>query len=168
MTPRVLELACGRNPTPGCDVYHDMSLHAPYVNVAHNLNDLPWPWADGEFTAIVAYDIVEHLKLDVHQWLGECWRILSVGGLLDIRAPHWTSRNAYINPTHYRAFDELSFVFWDPDHPWHAQYGEYDPTLAGDGRLWKIERSGVDKAQNCHFWLRKRAPSGLTLVRGAV
>jgi hypothetical protein len=69
--PRVpdrLELGCGKAPTLGY-VHHDRAAH---VDVAHDLDVLPWPWPDGAFTEILGLDVFEHLHLMPAAWLREC------------------------------------------------------------------------------------------------
>ena len=48
---RVLELGCGVRPTPGA-LHHDRIAHSPHVDIAHDLNELPWPWVDEAFELI--------------------------------------------------------------------------------------------------------------------
>src|SRR5689334_17361913 len=57
-----LELGCGRAPTPGY-VHHDRRKHSPHVDVAHDLDELPWPWPDGSCEEILGLDVFEHLHL---------------------------------------------------------------------------------------------------------
>ena len=39
-----LELGSGKAPTPGY-LHHDRQKHSPHIDVVHNLEMLPWPWA---------------------------------------------------------------------------------------------------------------------------
>jgi hypothetical protein len=57
-----LELGCGTAPTPGY-VHHDRRRHAPHIEVAHDLDVLPWPWADASWTEVLGLDVFEHLHL---------------------------------------------------------------------------------------------------------
>jgi SAM-dependent methyltransferase len=150
----VLNLGCGNEPMPGA-VNHDVRAHAPHVEVAHDLDLLPWPWDDGAFSHIVMQDVAEHLRVDVAEWLDECWRILKPGGVLELRVPAWDHRNAWTDPTHRRAFEERTFDYWDPDKPLHAKYGCF---YFGDAaRWWAVESAErVDHTCNLAFRLRKR------------
>lgn len=132
-----LELGCGLSPIPGA-VHHDREKHSEHVDIAFDLNSTPWPVYDGTFDKIIAIDVFEHLDIPVRAWLEECHRILTPGGRLDFRVPHWNDAIAYENPTHRRAFAEKSFDFWDDSKPYHHQYGKFDPELAGSGKLWKV------------------------------
>jgi predicted SAM-dependent methyltransferase len=55
--------------------------------VAHDLDELPWPWADGSCHEILALDVFEHLHLMPEFWLKEGHRILIFGGMLRLRVP---------------------------------------------------------------------------------
>ena len=154
MTPIGLELGCGLNPAPHY-VHHDKCAHSPWVDVAHDLNILPWPWTDGEWPKIVAFDVVEHLKLDVQEWLDECWRILRPDGLLVIRVPMWNHWTAWVDPTHRRAFHPQTFDYWDPSKFFHQEYGRF--YFAESGRWWRVASADILGDGNLQFVLRKLA-----------
>jgi len=158
---KVLHLGCGVRPIPNA-VNHDRTYHADYVDVAHDLDLFPWPWDADAFDRIVALDVLEHLKADVEEWLGECWRILKPGGELYMRLPAHDNPVSYRDPTHRRVFHEESFDYWDPARPWFANYGHF--YYAAPARWWEVvsvvrvnpdERYGVGDLM---FRLRKRGP----------
>jgi len=124
-TPVVLELGCGVRPTAGA-IHHDRIAHSAHVDVAHDLNQLPWPWANEAFDEVLAFDVLEHLMLDVADWLNEAWRILRPGGRLRLRLPAFDNPVSYRDPTHKRVFHDETFYYnaaWDQN----AQaYGYYD------------------------------------------
>lgn len=150
----VLNLGCGLAPIAGaCN--HDRTRHALHVDIAHDLDRMPWPWGDGAFGRIVAQDVVEHLRVDIADWLDECWRILEPGGVLEIRVPAWDHRNAWTDPTHRRAFEERTFDYWDTEKELHQKYGCF--YFAEAARWWTVERAErVDHGANLSFVLRKR------------
>ena len=131
----ILELGCGSNPHPDADLRHDRTAHDPWVDVTHDLEQLPWPWADGSLDGVIAYDVMEHLHLDVVVWLDECWRILRPGGLLQLRLPNWNGENTWRDPTHYRPFHQDTFDYWDPDTDLHREYGRF---YFDAGRWWRV------------------------------
>ena len=154
-----LELGCGKKPTPGY-IHHDRIWHSAHVDVAHNLDVLPWPWADNSIDELLALDVLEHLKVDVNLWLDECHRILAPDGLLTMRVPSWDNPVSYRDTTHRKVFHEESFHFWDTDHPLWNTYGVF--YYAEANRWWKVEdvrrvnpdpRYGVS---DLRFVLRKR------------
>lgn len=121
---RILNLGCGSNPKKGA-VNHDIKLHSPYVNVAWDLNETPWPWEDNSFDMVIAQDVLEHLKPELVEVMNELWRILAPGGLLHVRSPLVDSDLAHIDPTHLRAFTMSSFDYFDPRTPWGEKYEFY-------------------------------------------
>lgn len=131
----VLELGCGVRPTPGA-IHHDRIIHSPHVDVAHDLDVLPWPWPDESFDEIIAFDVLEHLKLEVAQWLDEAWRILHPGGMLRLRLPAFDNPVSFRDPTHQRLFHEETFYYWQPGHPLHENYGRF--YFAESGRWWDV------------------------------
>jgi SAM-dependent methyltransferase len=145
-----LHLGCGIEKLDGA-VNHDLDLHAPHVDVAHDLDVTPWPWDDGSFASIVALDVVEHLRADVSVWLDECWRILRPGGLLYVRVPLYTHQNAFTDPTHRRFFTPHSFDYWDKRTELHRKYGCY--YYVRSSRWWVVEVLSVD--ENILFQLRR-------------
>lgn len=144
MSGRVLQLGCGVRPLEGGAVNHDRVKHAPHVDVAHDLNILPWPWDDEQFTKVIALDVLEHLKLDVEEWLAECWRILEPDGELVMRLPAWDNPVSHRDPTHVRFFHEETFDYWDPGKPLHRDYGHYYFTKQCWWRVESVERVNAD------------------------
>lgn len=149
-----LNLGCGNAPLDGA-VNHDLRAHGPHIDVAHDLDRLPWPWADASARRIVMQDVAEHLRADIAEWLDECWRILAPGGVLDVRVPAWDHRNAWADPTHRRAFEERTFDYWDPDKEMHQKYGCF--YFGQTARWWCVEQAvRVDRGANLSFRLQKR------------
>lgn len=93
-------------------------------DVLWDLNDQPLPFADGEFDAIHAYEVLEHVGRQ-GDWRGffaefaEYARILRPGGLLIISCPKWDSPWAWGDPGHTRILSAQQFTFLDA-----SQYAE--------------------------------------------
>ncbi len=119
-----LELGCGTAPTPGY-VHHDRRRHAPHVEVAHDLEVLPWPWKDESCEEILALDVFEHLHLMPEAWLRECHRLLVPGGVLRLRVPIFGSPWHVMDPTHVRGFHPLNFAYFVRGHELHRKYGHW-------------------------------------------
>jgi len=152
-----LELGVGNVPHDGY-LRHDRTKHSDWVDVTHDLESLPWPWEDGEFEEVRAIDVLEHLRMEVHEWLGECWRIIQPGGLLTMRLPAWDNPVSYRDPTHHRVFHSESFDYWDPDLGLWQEFGRDYPG-SELGRWWQVERVGRDSDEHSFDWLyalRKR------------
>jgi SAM-dependent methyltransferase len=93
-------LGCGHDIRPGWINVDSASL--PGVDVVHDLDDLPLPFNDAQFTQIVCQDVLEHVHLV--PVMRELHRILAAAGRLRVRVPHFTSRMCYVDPTHRTAF----------------------------------------------------------------
>lgn len=96
----ILNLGAGNRLVHGA-VNHDRVKHRPEIDVAHDLNNMPWPWPDGSFDRIVAWSVLEHLQPTLVTSIDECWRLLERGGLLEIKLPRWDLETSWIDPTHY-------------------------------------------------------------------
>jgi len=153
-----VELGCGNHPLPGY-VHHDRWKHSPFVDVVWDLEKLPWPWASDSVDEVLALDVMEHLRLEVQEWLDEAWRILKVGGILEFRLPAWDNPYSYRDPTHRRIFHQESFLYWCPDAPgtvW-KDFGRY---YFGEGynRWWQqlnVGRDNKNNSKDFRWMLRK-------------
>lgn len=145
---RVLNLGCGRYPNgrgyvpAGSEVVqHDLFRHASYVDVIWDLNVMPWPWRDGEFDLVVAFDVLEHVA-DFVAAVNECWRITREGGELVLHLPNAEyPLQGWREPGHRRLFTIESMDFFDPTTEWGREYGFYYP------RKWRIlekRRDGLE------------------------
>lgn len=154
-----LNLGCGTKPIfpealGDVTVNHDRTLHSPYVGVAHDLNELPWPFGDDEFTEILMFDVIEHLSADVPAVMDECHRILSKspGARLEIRTCVQGSWQHETDPTHTRGFNLFSFDYFDPTLPLGHEYG-----IAYTAYPWRMIKKGLTETGDLIFVL---APLG--------
>lgn len=145
-----LNLGCGSRPISGA-VNHDRSYHSPWVDIVHDLNILPWPWDDDQWEVIQAFDVMEHLDLEVNVWLDECWRILVHGGRLELRLPAFDNHLSYRDPTHRRVFHPETFFYWDPSHHLWENFGRY---YWDNQRWWDVSSDGRDN-NDLRFTLSK-------------
>ncbi|MQL52258.1 methyltransferase domain-containing protein [Desulfofundulus thermobenzoicus] len=74
---KILDLGCGPNKLPGA-IGVDIRP-GPVVDVVHDLNVYPWPFADNEFDLVYASHVLEHLD-DVVRAVEEIHRITKPGG----------------------------------------------------------------------------------------
>jgi SAM-dependent methyltransferase len=130
---KTLNLGAGRRPIKGA-VNHDicLDLQRPWITVAHNLSQLPWPWEDNSFDRIVARAVLEHIDIDLVASLNECWRILRPKGILYVKLPFWNSDIAHADPTHRWFFSLRSFDQFDPNRRRGQEYDFYTD------RHWRI------------------------------
>lgn len=143
-----LVLGSGKRPVPGA-INHDHSKHGPHIDVVWNLDELPWPPSDRTLDRIIALDVFEHLKLDVIDWVRECWRILKPGGEVVLRVSAWDNPVSYRDPTHHRVFHEETFNYFDPRHPLYREYGQMyfdldDGTKCPTFNIVQVSRGNAD------------------------
>ena len=132
---KTLELGCGVHPTPDA-VHHDRIKHSPWVDIAHDLDVLPYPFQDGEYDTVIALDVMEHTHLEIDVWLNELWRIMAEGGTLILRLPAWDNPVSWRDPTHRKVFHEETFDYWDKSKQLHKDYGFFYFQEAN--KWWKI------------------------------
>ena len=104
-----LNIGCGGKPIDG---WVNVDHHPlPGVDVVHDLDVFPWPFADGAADEVLASHVFEHVRYPV-EFVLECWRVLRPGGMLTVQCPHWTSENAFTDPTHVRFVTDRTFDYW--------------------------------------------------------
>ncbi len=103
-----LNLGCGKDIRVG---YINVDKGEKYnPDVVHDLNVLPWPWADNSIEQIMALDILEHVD-DLDQVMDEMQRVIQPDGVLYIRGP--SPDFIWDDITHKRAFKLMSFDHYD-------------------------------------------------------
>jgi SAM-dependent methyltransferase len=87
--------------------------------VIHDLTKFPYPFGSNSFDKIMASHIVEHIP-NTLKFMEEIFRISKPNAIVIIRTPHYSSRGAWINPTHYKAFSIGTFDYFNPkiDQPY--------------------------------------------------
>lgn len=106
---KVLDVGCGDHKKIPWAVGLDIVKTAA-TDVVHDLNRFPWPFEDDSFDVIVASHVVEHID-DVLGLCRELHRIGRPGAQVRIATPHYTSPDAWADPTHRHAFGYRSFEF---------------------------------------------------------
>lgn len=119
---RVLNLGSGTRPLDGA-VNLDRAL-VTGVDVQADLEDLPWPFADGEFAEVLAFDVFEHVG-DPLAFMTEAHRILRAGGMLKIHTSYWRTEGSFTDPTHRRFCTPNTFDYWVPGTPRQQRYPHY-------------------------------------------
>jgi predicted SAM-dependent methyltransferase len=105
-----LNLGCGSDPRRPDTVNVDIA-DGPEVDVVHDLDVLPWPWADASVEGILGQDIFEHVGNPIG-FMTECHRVLQTGGELVLKVPHWGHQDAFTDPTHRRFCTEHTWDYW--------------------------------------------------------
>jgi hypothetical protein len=78
---------------------------------------------EGMFEEIAANDVLEHVPALV-TCMTNCLRLLKIGGAFRIRVPYDLSYGAWQDPTHVRAFNEKSWLYYT-DWFWYLGWTEY-------------------------------------------
>ena len=116
---KILDVGCGFHKTAGA-IGIDI-LSASDADIVHNLNQFPWPLSENEFDLIIAQDVLEHLD-DFPKVMAEIYRIAKPGAKLKIRVPHFSSSNAFTDPTHKHFFSTESFNYFIPGTIYYQDY----------------------------------------------
>jgi hypothetical protein len=66
---------------------------------------------DRQFSKIIANDVLEHIP-NLVQAMTNCRDLLEMGGEMHIHVPYDLSHGAWQDPTHVRAFNEKSWVYY--------------------------------------------------------
>jgi SAM-dependent methyltransferase len=103
-----LNLGCGLKHLPDA-VNLDITARTN-PDVVHDLNQLPWPFADGQFGEIQAFDCLEHLD-DFIAAMEEIYRVCRDGAVVRLTVPHFSCANAFTDPTHRRHFGYFSMDY---------------------------------------------------------
>lgn len=98
---KTLHLGCGNKKLKGSIGLDIVNL--PSVDVVYDLNLIPWPFKENNFDEVFAPHVIEHLSSTV-KTMEEIWRVSKDGAQVIIRVPHFSSPNAYVDPTHLRFF----------------------------------------------------------------
>ena len=120
---RLLDIGCGRDKLPGA-VGMD-ALPLANVDVVHDLDRFPWPFADDTFERVRAQDVLEHVQ-DFIGCMNEIHRVCRNAALVEVRMPFMTSVNLFTDPTHRRGGTSRTFEYFDPSKP----LGGYDYSRA--------------------------------------
>ncbi len=105
----VLNLGSGLKPMAGA-VNLDVSA-STHPDIVHNLDVAPWPFHPSTFDEIHAYDVIEHLD-NTLVTMEEIHRISRPGAVVHITVPHFSSANAFTDPTHRHYFGYYSFHYF--------------------------------------------------------
>ena len=116
--PIVLNLGCGEKYEDGAV---NVDYYASRVDVRHDLDFIPYPFADNTFTEIRCENVIEHLE-DVIAVMEELHRIGKPGCRMRIRVPHFRSACLYEDLTHKHGFSWRSFDIFSEDG---SVYGNY-------------------------------------------
>lgn len=138
-------------------------------DVVWDLDNLPLPFADGQFNEIHCSEVLEHLgrQGDWRSWFAffdEVWRILTPGGTFNCSCPRADSIWALGDPGHTRVVTREQLLYLQ--RPFYAQCGktactDYTPYFSADFNITRLEYSehqmmfqitSVKPARNHHHY----------------
>lgn len=100
----------GTRPHVGKDIINVDRLNLPGIDVIHDFEQFPYPFADGSGLHINATHVIEHLQ-DIYGFMDECHRILNPGGTLYLETPHVKDLElSFGDGTHKHHLTEHSFI----------------------------------------------------------
>lgn len=148
----------------GCGFAHlDGFVNVDYSDICQpdkvvDLNVLPWPFENDEFSHIVAKDVIEHLggvnNVTFHDIIAEMYRVSENGAVWEVQVPHHRCDHAWDDPTHMRPITPTSFKMYD-------QKRALDLLKEGRNETPISIMSGIDaetvevKFQFIDYWLNK-------------
>ena len=135
-------------------INHDLIKHRKEIDIAFDLNEKEWrrifnyPSFQFEMTSenyyeeIRAWDVLEHLD-DIINFMDNCWRLLKVDGILDMKVCGWQNPNAHVDITHKRpGLDIRSLDYFDSSTEIGTEYSYYTK------KKWKILEKSYDRKNN--------------------
>lgn len=108
----ILNLGSGKTRIPKAINVDNIKI-PQYTDVVYDLDKIPYPFNDNSVDEVHMYHVIEHLHNPLEK-IEEIYRILKPGGLLHLRAPHFSSLGAFTDITHLRPFGIYSFDCFDP------------------------------------------------------
>jgi len=93
------------------DVLVDLSAPFDHTQEFRTKRFGPLRLEAGRFDAIFAIDVLEHVG-DLVTLMTNCLALLRVGGEFNIKVPYDLSYGAWQDPTHVRAFNENSWLYY--------------------------------------------------------
>lgn len=104
-----LNLGCGREIKK--DYVNLDMIKLPGVDVAHDLNVLPYPFKGGTFEEVFCKHILEHVD-DLVKVMEELHRITKSGGRIKAIGPYFAGHGAFNDPTHKHFFTYKTFEYF--------------------------------------------------------
>lgn len=113
-----LNLGCGEHHKEGYVNVDWQPLTKP--DISHNLNELPYPFADNSFELVEAYHLLEHLDKPFAV-MTELHRILKPGGILHLKVPHFS--RGFTHSEHVHGFDITFPLYFNKNFTTSGYFG---------------------------------------------
>jgi SAM-dependent methyltransferase len=132
--PRKLNIGSGKSfredylnvdvlAAPGPDFVHDMSKAFPLGQSFTTARFGEIQIAPASFMDILADNVLEHIP-DVVSAMKNCLDLLAIDGVLEVIVPYDLSFGAWQDPTHVRAFNERSWLYYT-DWCWYLDWVDF-------------------------------------------
>ncbi len=121
----------------------------------------------GQFKHIVAHDVLEHIR-EVGTCVTNCLELLDFGGILEVLVPHDLSHGAWRDPTHVRAFNEGSWLYYTEWFWWMGwmdarfelakldfEFSDLGTQMSQEGADLNLVLRTPRAVDNMHAYLRK-------------
>lgn len=118
---KVLNVGCDTSYYPAPNVVNLDSHEGEGINLVHDLTVLPLPFADETFDGILANHVLEHIP-NWGKTFADLFRILKVGGVLEVWVPADGSSLQLGSFTHINVINRLSF---------HSSYFQGNVNMSG-------------------------------------
>jgi len=115
-----LNLGCGTDIRKGW-INLDIAK-IPGVDIVYDINKLPIPFKNEVFDYILCNDVLEHVEYV--PLMKELHRILKEYGIIEIKVPHFSSRNNFVDPTHKKFFSFQTFEFFVKNSTYNQDYNK--------------------------------------------
>jgi ubiquinone/menaquinone biosynthesis C-methylase UbiE len=139
-----LNIGCGKDIR---EDYVNLDIaKLPDVDVVCDIDNNPLPFDDNTFEKVVCNDVLEHVE--TAKVLREIHRVTKEGGTVEIRVPHFTSANNFIDPTHKKNFSFRTFNFFTKD-------SMHDRGYYYDFYFSEILSSKITFGNNLIYWIFK-------------
>lgn len=133
LVPAVINVGSGNDFMPHClnidinpiknpDVIVDLSQPLPEGQVFKTTRFGDIRLVPGSFSRIMVHHVLEHIR-DLATMMTNFLNLLEIGGEVEIAVPYELSCGAWQDPTHVRALNEKSWLYYSG---WHAYLGWRD------------------------------------------
>jgi len=130
-----LELGCGANKRTPSAIGIDM-LDYPCVDLVGDVYEALQLFPDHSVDSVSSFHFIEHVP-DVNRLLTDLARVLKIGGIARIVAPHFSNPYFYSDLTHNRFFGLYTFDYYATNSHFSRKVPTYDNKI-------QFEISSVD------------------------
>ena len=119
--PGYLNVDINRSTNP--DLIFDLTSVSEFPVTVHSHVYGDVVFSEASLDEIVAIDVLEHIP-DLERFMTHCLSLLKEGGRFEILVPYDLSHGAWQDPTHVRAFNEHSWLYYT-EWFWYLGWFEY-------------------------------------------